>query len=151
MKIYNIFGNKINTNKDYTMKKLLLFCAAVLLSSFFYSFTMENANVRSTVLPSDVQYSVPSDVKTIIDKSCFECHNSDGRTAGKMKLKFDEMQDMKNEKQVSKLLKIVKVMEKGKMPPKKFSEDLPDKVPTQEEINKLINWAEKMALTLGSE
>ncbi len=133
------------------MKKLLLISVATIISVAFYSFTVDsNINILK-VIPEGEQYSVPADVQAIIDKSCYGCHNTEGKTMGKMKLKFDEMKDIKVTKQINKLEKIVKVMEKGKMPPGKFAENYPDKVPSQEETEQLINWAEQMVVALGKE
>lgn len=132
------------------MKKLLLIFTIAMITAAFYSFTTKDSVINTNV-PADVEYSVPADVQAIIDKSCFECHNSDGRTAGKMKLKFEKIPGYKHSKQVGKLLKIKKVVAKESMPPKKFIEKFPEKVLTAKENEKLINWAEDMALKLGGE
>lgn len=132
------------------MKKLLLIFTIAMITAAFYSFTIKDSAISANE-PADVEYSVPADVQAIIDKSCFECHNTDGRTAGKMKLKFDKIPGYKHSKQVGKLLKIKKVMQKESMPPRKFVEKFPDKVATAAENEKLMNWAGDMADKLGGE
>ena len=129
---------------------MLLVIAATSLS--VPSFTLKN---YSSVMPNpgnDAAFEIPGDVQTIIDNSCYDCHNSESSsTKGKMKLNFDKMPDMKTGKLVGKLGKISKAATKGNMPPEKFLAKYPDRKLSKDETEKLVSWADELALKFGGE
>jgi predicted transcriptional regulator len=99
---------------------------------------------------ANISYEVPENINVIIDKSCFMCHNADSKNKkAKMKFKLDKMSSMKVSKQISKLSKIAKEVDKGDMPPAKFLEHNPDKALSQEEKDTLIKWAKDYAKELA--
>lgn len=126
------------------MKKYLLIPVAVFAAILFLNFN--NGIATTAGLPQDETIVIPDDVQEVIDNSCFGCHHSDSKNKkAKMKLKFDELGSLKTHKLVGKLQKIGEEVHEGKMPPKKFNQRFPDKVPTMEQKELLINWAEKTA------
>ncbi len=134
------------------MKNLILILTIATASITFLSFTTGTGYE----MPSDKvglpAYDVPDDVQEIIDNSCYGCHNTDSKsTKGKMKLNFDKLSDLKQSKQIGKLMKISKVVKNGKMPTKKFVEKYPDKKLTDDETTLLVTWADNMAVELSGE
>jgi len=88
--------------------------------------------------------TIPSNIKTIIDKSCYGCHSDKGKSDdAKEALMWDELANYDKAKQVSVLDEIIEVIDEQKMPPKKFLENYPDKKPTDEEYANLKSWADK--------
>lgn len=123
---------------------LLLF--GIVISTFILS----AFNSNSAVMPVDESFVVPENISAILDKSCVMCHNSESsNTKAKMKLKFEDLADMKVSKQISKLSKIAKEVNKGDMPPEKFTAKYPDKALTAEEKESLINWAKSYSAELA--
>ena len=124
------------------MKKLIVifFVAATGLLITAFDNIGTTGRVDNFVLPGDLE--IPDSVKEILDNSCWGCHNSESKnTKAKLKLKFDELNDLKVSKQVSKLNKIVKVLDKGKMPPEKTVAKYPEMALTPEAKEELIDWA----------
>ena len=125
------------------MKTTLLMTAALFCVSALF---MQGIMVKSTS-PSDddsgkVTYN--KKVKEVIDTRCYGCHSPKGKSEkAKKKLLWDDLPGLPKAEQVSKLDDIIEVMEKGKMPPKKFLEMKPDAKPTDKEVKILKNWAEK--------
>jgi len=134
------------------MKNVIIVLAISAISLTVLSFTdiKPTTNIQSG--NSEVTFNIPTDVQSIIDKSCYGCHNSESSSIkGKMKLNFDKMPDMKTGKLVGKLSKISKSVKKGKMPPEKFLNKYPDKALTQEESNILTSWADILAQEYSGE
>jgi len=134
------------------MKNVIIVLAISAISLTVLSFTdiKPTTNIQSG--NSEVTFNIPADVQSIIDKSCYGCHNSESSSIkGKMKLNFDKMPDMKTGKLVGKLSKISKSVKKGKMPPEKFLNKYPDKALTQEESNILTSWADILAQEYSGE
>lgn len=84
---------------------------------------------------------MPDNVKSIIDKSCYGCHNDEGKNQkAKDKLNFSSYETLTNVGKIGKLKSIAETVEKGEMPPKKFLEKYPEKKLTQDEITTLNKW-----------
>ena len=91
----------------------------------------------------------PENVKIIIDKSCFGCHNTDSRNEdAKEELDFKKFDKLSVMKKISAYKHIGEVLEENEMPPKKFLEKRPEKKLTDEEKEVLITWAKKEAEAL---
>lgn len=132
------------------MKKLIgyLSFAAISVASLM-SFTSSN---YSSYSDEGDEFTFPTEIKSILDQSCYGCHNSDSdNMKGRLKLKLDQFSTMKKSKLVSKLNKIAKKVEKGSMPTKKFVAKYPDKVPTDAQKKVLIDWARKTASDIMGE
>jgi len=134
------------------MKNVIIILAITVISFTAISFT--DGIVTKTNIPggNNPAFSIPDNVQTIIDNSCYGCHNSDSKsTKGKMKLRFDKMPNMKTGKLVGKLSKIRKTITKGKMPPKKILAEHPEMALTKEEASIMTTWANDVIKELSGE
>lgn len=127
------------------MKKYLLAVAVFMTGLVFLNFNLKSEKA-APVAPSETEFSIPADVQSVLDNSCYGCHNSDSKnTKGKAKIKFDELGSLKTSKLVGKMGKIVDVVNEGDMPPKKFLENKPKAALSEEQKVLLVNWAESIA------
>jgi hypothetical protein len=106
-------------------------------------------------------YNVPSNVKTILHTSCYDCHsNNTGYPwysyiqpvrmfmdnhikEGKENLNFSEIGNYSERKQVNKLERIVKQIKADEMPLASYTLIHKNAVLTQENKKVLINWVER--------
>ncbi len=134
------------------MKNLFTMFAISVLALTILSFT---DGEKSTFIQGENgtgSFEIPNDVQTIIDNSCYGCHNSESSsTKGKMKLKFDKMPEMKTGKLIGKLSKISKSITKGKMPPEKAVKNHPEMALSQEDATTLTTWANDLSKKLSGE
>jgi uncharacterized membrane protein len=92
---------------------------------------------------------MPDDVKAVIEKSCFGCHNTDSKNdKAKDKLDLKTLGDLDKPKMIHALKEISEVVEENDMPPAKFLEKFPDKKLTDDEKKLLMNWADSQAKSL---
>jgi len=84
---------------------------------------------------------VPAAVTTILEKSCAGCHSEDGSTLAKMHINFTKWNEYSAEELQSIGQDMVKIVNKGKMPPKKFLKNNPEAKLTDEEKKAITNWA----------
>jgi len=129
------------------MKKLIITLGLAFIFILFAGFkTSPSGKTDKKVNAQEITEIVIDDsVQVILEKSCLPCHGIDGSTKAKIKWNFEKMPNLKTSKQVSKLAKIVSVLEDGKMPTSKFIKKYPDRNLTDEEKKILINWAENEA------
>jgi hypothetical protein len=80
-------------------------------------------------------------VTAIIEKSCIGCHSDDGSSLAKMHVNFTKWNESSAEEQTSAGQDIVKMVTKGKMPPKKFLKNNPEAKLTDAEKTTICNWA----------
>jgi mono/diheme cytochrome c family protein len=85
--------------------------------------------------------AVPADVTAILEKSCTGCHSNDGGAMAKMHFNFTKWSEYSAEERTSIGQDIVKIVSKGKMPPKKFLKNYPDLKLTAAEKKTISNWA----------
>ena len=126
--------------------KNLIIAMGIIISIFgLFSFRTGGSDSASRDLTylreGGSEFTVPGNVKEILDKSCLPCHGADGNGKAKMKWNYAKMQEMKPSKMVGKLSKIVSKVESGKMPTAKFIEKYPDKKLTEADKKALIGWA----------
>jgi len=134
------------------MKNLFLVLVTSTIALVFLSFTDGTSNVSDQKPGNETSFNIPSDIQTIIDNSCYGCHNSESSsTKGKMKLKFDKMPDMKTGKLIGKLSKISKSVTKGKMPPEKAIKKHPQIELSKDEVTLLTTWANDLSKQLSGE
>lgn len=92
---------------------------------------------------------MPENVKAIIEKSCFGCHNSDSKNEdAKEELDFKKLDNLSTMKKIGAYKHIGETVEENEMPPKKFLQKYPDKSLTDDEKKTLIAWAKKEAEAL---
>jgi hypothetical protein len=124
------------------MRKLALLFFIATIGLLISAFKDNGIYTRIGNLDSITEIEIPDSIKNILDNSCWGCHNSESKnTKAKLKLKFDELNDLKVSKQVSKLNKIVKELEKGDMPPEKAVNKNPEIALSPEMKTELIDWA----------
>jgi uncharacterized membrane protein len=93
--------------------------------------------------------TMPDDVKAIIEKSCFGCHNTDSKNEkSKEKLDFKTFDSLSTTKMIHALDKIEQALKENEMPPEKFLEKFPDKKLTDDEKKILMDWANNEAKSL---
>ena len=127
------------------MKKYILIPIALFSAVLFLNFNNSD-EVKSANENTSNEFSIPADVKEILDNSCYGCHNSDSKNIkGKSKIKFDQLGNLKTHKLVGKLGNVSEAIGKEKMPPKKFLQKYPESTLTSEQKELLINWAESTA------
>jgi hypothetical protein len=88
--------------------------------------------------------ALPDNVNKIVSVSCVPCHTDKGGLMSKAKLNFSNWTNYSTEKQKEKADLIRSMLEKDKMPPKAAREKRPEIVPTNEQKNIIIKWAESM-------
>ena len=84
---------------------------------------------------------VPAAVTAILEKSCIGCHSEDGSSLAKMHFNFTKWNEYSAEELQSIGQDMVKIVNKGKMPPKKFLKNNPEAKLTDEEKKAITNWA----------
>jgi hypothetical protein len=93
--------------------------------------------------------NMPDNVKAIIDKSCFGCHNTDSKNdKGKEKLNLSTFDTMTKSKMIATYKGMAEVVEENEMPPAKFLEKNPDKKLSDADKKILIDWANNEAKAL---
>lgn len=117
-----------------------LFSVFILIS--MVAFSAKNPSETKTV-------KMPDDVKGIIEKSCFGCHNTDSKNdKAKEKLDLKTIDSLDKSKMIHALKEIAEVVEENDMPPAKFLEKYPDKKLTDSEKKILMDWANNEAKSL---
>lgn len=124
------------------MKKYSIILAAVFFSFLFFNFTMQN-QPNDVVIPEDGGLNMPADVKSIVDNSCYGCHNTDSKNdKGKKKLNFDSFgTEYSAIKSAGKLKEVATLTMDGDMPPPKFLEHNADKAVDNAQKKIIYNWA----------
>lgn len=86
----------------------------------------------------------PEGILHIMEASCFDCHSSTSSNQKALdKVDFSKWSELSKGQQLGKLEKIKEEVSKGEMPPKKFVEHFPDRVPTQEQRDSIIKWVDE--------
>jgi mono/diheme cytochrome c family protein len=107
--------------------------------TMFLSIGLLNASVNPTETKTP---AVPDNVKAIVDKSCFGCHNTDSKNdKAKEKLDLKTFDALGKKEMIHALGEIAETVEENEMPPAKFLEKFPDKKLTDAEKKILIDWA----------
>jgi hypothetical protein len=115
--------------------------------SLFSVFILVSMIAFSAENPSETKgVKMPDDVKAIIDKSCFGCHNNDSKNdKAKEKLNLSTFDSLTKNKMIAGYRKMAETVEENEMPPAKFLEKNPDKKLTEAEKLVLMNWANNEA------
>lgn len=93
-----------------------------------------------------LENAAPDNVKAIIDKSCFGCHNTSSKNKdAKEALDFKKFGELSKIKKISAYKEIGKTIEDDNMPPERFLKKYPDKKLTDEEKQLLLKWTKKEA------
>jgi len=123
-------------------KRNFLFVLVVLLFASFMVSAAENPTESKAV-------KMPDNVKAIIDKSCFGCHNTDSKNdKGKEKLNLSTFDTLTKNKMIATYKGMAEVVEENEMPPAKFLEKNPDKKLSDSDKKILMDWANNEAKAL---
>jgi cytochrome c553 len=123
-------------------KRNFLFVLVVLLFASFMVSAAENPTESKAV-------KMPDNVKAIIDKSCFGCHNTDSKNdKGKEKLNLSTFDTLTKNKMIATYKGMAEVVEENEMPPAKFLEKNPDKKLSDADKKILMDWANNEAKAL---
>ena len=95
---------------------------------------------------SKVPLPMPTEIRSIFQKSCMECHGKHGRLFARWKVNFTRWEDYTADEQAKKSFMICSILSDGKMPPKKVQEKKPDLVPTKEQVNMICKWADSLKI-----
>ncbi len=117
-------------------KKSILSVTLIVLMfvSGFASVTKNPAESKSV--------NMPENVKAIIEKSCYGCHNTDSKNdKAKEKLDLKTFNTLEPTQMIHALKEITKEVNENEMPPAKFLEKFPDKKLTDAEKKILMDWA----------
>lgn len=121
------------------MKRLLLLIASAALCGVLF---FQGKPSESPTLSPLLDAELPAEVKAVVDKKCYGCHNANSKNEkAKEKLDWDVVANMKKGKRVATLDKINEVLQEGEMPPKKFLETKPEGALTDEERATLLAWS----------
>lgn len=126
------------------MKKITIMLSAISMAFLLSNFTFtSNSNLKSSSPEDDVKYTVPDEVNTIIQNSCFGCHHTDSKNEkGRKKLDFNKIGGEYNSiKSAGKLRDISKAILEEEMPPEKFLNHYPEKALSATDKQKLSDWA----------
>ncbi|MBW6536199.1 MAG: heme-binding domain-containing protein [Mariniphaga sp.] len=127
------------------MKKIML-PAFVFATVIFGAFILNTAYKNAPIVG---EKELPEQVKSIIDQSCFQCHNADSQNEkAREALDFKAIDELGKVKKITTLKEIAEVIEKGEMPPKKFLEKFPEKKLTEEQTKIMADWSKKEIDTL---
>ncbi|MEN8156360.1 MAG: heme-binding domain-containing protein [Bacteroidota bacterium] len=100
--------------------------------------------MQASVLNQSPGQVIPEDVEDVLKSACFDCHSNDASSKkGKIALNFDKWESFKDSKKISKMGKICKVVEEGKMPPEKYLKSKPDRAMTEAQKAMVCEWAAK--------
>lgn len=128
------------------MKKLIipgivLFAATLAFMAFNYpveSLTGYSANPPQLL----VTPAFPDSVGKILETSCFDCHSdASSNEKARTKINFTKWNNLKDAQKVGKTQDISDVVQKGDMPPAKYTAKFPERALGQEQKDLIIKWA----------
>ncbi len=136
-------------------KNIILLIALTSVMIIFAGFTLSKTESQeNTATDEIIVIDIPDDIKAVIDKSCYACHNKDSKSdKAKLRLRFDKFTsgEYSPGKVIGKLNGIIETIDEGEMPPKKFLEKYPDKKLTKDDTELLKEWANKNIKKLTDE
>jgi DNA replicative helicase MCM subunit Mcm2 (Cdc46/Mcm family) len=143
------------------LKKILLILLVVLIIIQFIH-PARNISKGEQLNNISKSFSVPNNVKIILDKACMDCHSNNTRylwyfkiqpvdwwltnhiNEGKKELNFDEYTNKPLRFQYHKLEEIADQVKKGDMPLDSYLWIHKDAVLTEEEKNTIISWTQEL-------
>jgi cytochrome c5 len=95
----------------------------------------ENTNLKANIS------SIPAEIQTILEKSCFACHGEGGKGMALSRVNFSNWADYSPEKKAQKAEAICKVVTNGSMPPRGYVKTNPDAALDQAQIESICSWS----------
>jgi hypothetical protein len=125
------------------MKKAMSFGILVsgIMIAAFILFQSQPVHADKNLSQKGENTSMPDSVKKFVDKTCMDCHSTDGNGMARSHVNFSVWDTYSTEKQADKAKDISKVVSKGAMPPKGFKKNHPDLVPTDADVAMIARWA----------
>jgi cytochrome c5 len=87
---------------------------------------------------------IPEDVNKIFKNSCTPCHWDGGKMMAMGMVNFTKWTEYTSSKGASKASMICSVLNKGKMPPKKVRKEMPEIVPSKDQLDLICKWADSL-------
>lgn len=122
-------------NQYFLSAIILILCAFA-----FVSGKQDHRQISGPVTLSDSS-AIPPPVYQIVVSSCLDCHGNDGKALAQAKVKMEEWDSYSPEKQAAKAEDMCNMVTKGKMPPKGYLKDHPEKALTPEQIQAICDWS----------
>ena len=90
------------------------------------------------------EQAFPDEIGMILKSACYDCHST-GATSEKAlnAINFSDWETYRLTKKISLLGDICKMVEEGKMPPKKYLEHKPDRIMSEVQKKLLCEWTKK--------
>ena len=121
-------------------RAILIILGLFFVAVSFYSNAQTSANGQD--IKNSEKFEYPVEVKAVIDHKCYGCHNPDSRSEkGKEKLNWVLLPGLDKAAKVAKLDKIIEMLDKGEMPPKKMIEMHPEAKISAEDSKIIKDWA----------
>jgi hypothetical protein len=126
------------------MKNFFISLAIILVASIsaFSANPVKSKSQSASGTP--IAESIPADIHKIFKKDCMGCHSKGGKMMAECHLNFSKWDKYSSEKKAKKAARIVVMLQKGKMPPKKARESKPAAIPTQADIAAISKWADSL-------
>lgn len=147
------------------VKKILIFLlAALVVIQFFHPKPNKSKEDQPNFIGK--AFIIPDDVKHLLTVACFDCHSNNTRYPwyaniqpvdwwitkhiheGKKGLNFDEYTNKRLRYQYHKMEELIEQVKEGEMPLNSYTWIHKDAKLSQEEKNKLIDWANSVMDTL---
>jgi hypothetical protein len=125
------------------MNRISSFLVVLTLIFVGYGTKSEKAMGQNT-LNKPISITIQEDIYKIFQNSCIDCHSKGGKKMAMSHVNFSEWDNYSAEKKASKAGDIVKMLQKGKMPPKLYRESHPEKIPTSAQVESIVKWANSL-------
>jgi hypothetical protein len=119
------------------MKKIIKISVAITCVFIFTAFIANPVSAQT----KPASHPIPADVVKIAEKSCKKCHMEPGNEMALSHNNLSKWDKYSPEKQAEKAELMCKKVTKGKMPPKHFRKENPDKIPTAADVKVICDWA----------
>ncbi len=125
-------------------KKYALVAVVALISMAVVLVLMPGKAISQTKNDPAKGIALPDSINKIVQNSCFTCHSTGGNGMAASHVNFTKWETYDAAKQASKAASMFKMVNGGKMPPKKFKESHPDAVLTPAQVVTIGNWANSL-------
>lgn len=143
----------------------------LLITLIIIQFFRPKKNINPGDQPNGIAkaFPIPSDVKTILDKACMDCHSNNTRYPwynnvqpvawwlanhvddGKKELNFDEYITRRPRFQYRRMEQTIDLVKKGAMPIESYTWTHKDAILTEDEKTKIYDWARSVMKTLEAQ
>lgn len=121
------------------MKKInVRFCSVALIATFFMIQAASGQTPKVQAAP------IPEDVNKIFKNSCTPCHWNGGKMMAMGMVNFSKWTEYTASKGSKKASMICSILTKGKMPPKKVRKEMPEIIPSQDQLALICKWADSL-------